>query len=108
MPQTNFIVYGIMCRRYFQTTCTKLLVNRFVSNYWYCTIHQWHDHFLSVQMPVAFIVGVDGHCHVAHDGLRSYGSYGEMTTAIFIHVFYVDKLRVDLFENYFFIAYGSF
>ena len=65
------IVVDIVGRGDLQAACTKLDIYIFVLDDGDDAAHNGHNHLLALQPLVLWVVGVDAHGYVAHDGLRA-------------------------------------
>ena len=80
------VVVDVVCGCHFQTSCAELDVDVAVFDDWYGASHHGHDDAASAQPCVLYVLGVDAHCGVAHDGLWSCGcDDGEISFFVLVY-----------------------
>ena len=99
MLQTESVVVDVVCRSYFQTTCTKLNVNVGVLDDRNLTVNERYDDVLALQPCILLVLWVDTHSRVTHDGLRTGSSYNSVIALVVLvhHVAFLYLLTILLY-----------
>ena len=71
-----------MGRSNLQTACTELYVNIAVLDDRYYAVYERYDYLMALQPLVLHVLRVDTHGGIAHDGLRTCGSYHCIVTLL--------------------------
>ena len=80
---TERIVVHVVCRRHLQTTCTKADLHIPILDDRDHTTYTRYNHMLTLQPLVLLFLGVDAHCYIAEDRLRTRGSHDGVLTRFF-------------------------
>jgi len=95
MALAHLKVIGVVGRGYLDCAGAEFRVHVIVSDDRYFPIHHRQYQRFSHQVPIALILRVNRHRHVAQHGLRAGGGYGKILVAVLHGVFY--KIKVARF-----------
>ena len=106
---TQHIVVHIVSRCYLQTSCTELNIYIVVFNNWNHTVHQRHNHLLTLQPLILRVVRIDTHCSITHNCFRTSSCNNCITSfcVTFYLITQIKQLAVFFLINYFFITQCS-
>ncbi len=101
--QSQRVVVDVVSRSNLQASRTELYFHVIILDNGDFPAHERHDYVLALEPRVLGVVGVDAHCGIAHDSLRTGGCHhGVVTLLVFVqHVLLRSLLNVALHHTVF-------